>query len=302
MAGEKTAGVEVCGVELLRRSLTGLLGVRGLRWVVSVFGVVVGILGVVGAGLRGGTTHEEIVSRIGCVSLGPTVFVLVLNVITIPDFLRERSVVDREVRNEYYHPVLYHAVTIVASVFRTVVLAAVTTGVLGAFGTVRLSWEYFGITALTLFCGDSVGILVSHLLTDEAVALGVVFLFNGISALLQGSVVLPSRMSKPVLWLTNVAFQTRSFRLFMINEFSSSKSATTNLQSHQYPTGQSVLDNYSIDSESKNCLLYYAVGIHLLSFLVLQYQYFMFINGNVIQPQDKGKEEITKEEVILELI
>jgi len=297
-------------LELVRRSLTAIMHRLGRRIVVfAVLAVVVGLFGMglhtsqetrlllQGEGADFSTGVDVVQSRIGLLVFGLNAFLVVLDAMTVPDFVRDRSIVDHEVGNEYYYTVLYHMASTISTLCHTTLLALLITSVFGLFGLISHSlWEYFRIMLLTLFCGESTGMLVSHILGDASLALPVLLMIHGLSILLQGSVVLPSLLTKGLQSLTNLPFQTHSFHLLIIYEF--------NLRPAAVPQQHIILDRYNIHAlESNWCLVYFALGIHFVSLVVLLCQYISFKKSKLVQPQQCKQERVqNKNQVELELI
>ena len=220
------------------------------------------------------TTCTSIQSRIAllfyCVA-----FFIFMSVAVLPFTVMERGIVDKEVRNSYYHPAVYQIAQAVASIPGALLLALVTTIIIILMTGLREPFWYFLNMSLSLVCAEALAQLVSHLVPHFIIGIGLLAGFYGLFMLLQGFMLVPSEFPTWLKWSYNCAFHTYSWRTFMFSEFHDQEYSDAKGQG--LSKGNSILELYEISDVNRAhdmmTLVGYAMIIHLLSFIVLQYKH-----------------------------
>lgn len=217
---------------------------------------------------------ESIQSRIAvlfyCVS-----FFIFMSVAVLPFTVMERDIVDKEVRNKYYHPNMYQAAQTLASIPGCALLALLVTVLITTMTKLDEPMWYFLNIFLSLIVAESLAILASHVVPHFVIGMAFIAGLYGFFMLFMGFMVIPSNFPTGLGWLYYVAFHTYSWRTFMHNEFKG-KVFTGGV----FATGEDVLKFYEIDNVDRVFdmvfLIWYTFIINLLAFLVLYMRYFMF--------------------------
>eukprot|EP00521_Asterionellopsis_glacialis_P020438 CAMPEP_0195337772 /NCGR_PEP_ID=MMETSP0708-20121125/17114_1 /TAXON_ID=33640 /ORGANISM="Asterionellopsis glacialis, Strain CCMP134" /LENGTH=125 /DNA_ID=CAMNT_0040408869 /DNA_START=72 /DNA_END=446 /DNA_ORIENTATION=+ len=116
----------------------------------------------------------------------------------------ERSIVDKEVRNSYYHPAIYQVAQGIASIPGTAILAFIVTLV---------------IITLTKLKELALAQLVSHVVPHFVIGMAIVAGLYGFFMLFMGFMLVPSEFPDWLSWTYYVGMQTYSWRVFMYTEF-----------------------------------------------------------------------------------
>ena len=107
------------------------------------------------------TTYSSIQSRIALLFYCVAFFVF-MSVAVLPFTVIERAIVNKEVKNGYYHPALYHAAQALASLPGTALLAFLTTLIIITMTKLNAPYWYFLNMFLALNCAEALAQLVSH--------------------------------------------------------------------------------------------------------------------------------------------
>jgi len=268
------ANALVAVFELTRRYLLNLWlnpGILGTR--VIMYSMLSGLIGMLFWDLESSTSYASVQSRIAllfyCVS-----FFVFMSVAAVPFAVMERGIVEKEVRNGYYHPAIFQAAQSIASIPGTFVLALITTVITVSMTGLRAPIWYFLNTLLALNCAEGMAQLVSHIVPHFIIGIALIAGLYGMFMLLPGFVIVPSEFPSWLGWTYNIAFHTYSWRSFMFNEFSGDD---MKFDSVEFPTGMDVLRLYEIEDVDPTfdmiVLVGYAVVINLVSFLVLHVKY-----------------------------
>ena len=265
--------VHVVLFELTRRYLWNLIcnpGILGTRVVMySMLSLMIGILFF---DLEDNTSHASVMSRIALLFYSVAFFVF-MSVAALPFAVIERGIVEKEVRNGYYHPACFQFTQAIASVPGTFLLALMTTSITLAMTDLRNFRAYFINMFLALNCAEALAQLASHMVPHFIIGIALIAGVYGMFMLLQGFMLVPSEFPSWLEWLHYVPFHTYSWRSFMVNEFG----GDVHFDSAQFPTGEAVLDQYEISNVNQTTdmfiLLGYGLFIHFLSFVVLHLKF-----------------------------
>jgi ABC-type multidrug transport system permease subunit len=242
--------------------------------------------------------YQSIQSRIAvlfyCVA-----FFIFMSVAVLPFTVMERGIVDKEVLNDYYHPIAYQVaqgmccvylkhcytslylhVSLLICLFIVMVLGIATipaAGVLAGLTSVIIvfmlklndGWWYFLNMFLALCTSEALAQLVSHVVPHFVIGMALIAGLFGFFMLFMGFMVIPSEFPNWLTWTYDVAFHTYSWRSFMMTEFQS----LTFDDSPQNPfkTGHDVLVFYEIEDVDRgndvrflevSALRYYSIGIY----------------------------------------
>lgn len=266
VAQNRTGGLQ-CTVELVHRYILNLIynpGILGTR--AAMYAMLALIIGALFWDLGESTTMTSINSRIALLFYCVAFFVF-MSVAVLPFTVMERGIINKEVRNSYYHPVFYQAAQAIAAIPGSALLAFITTLIIMTMTKLNNPYWYFLNMFLALNCADALAQLVSHIVPHFIIGMALVAGFYGMFMLLQGFMLVPSDFPGWLKWSYYIGFHTYSWRTFMFKEF----------KGQEYPdagmTGDEILETYEIENvEPVNdmiVLIGYAAVIHCLSFAVL---------------------------------
>jgi len=229
------------------------------------------------------TTFTSVQSRIAllfyCVA-----FFIFMSVAVLPFTVIERDIVEKEVRNSYYHPAVYQISQAIASIPGAVLLALVTTAIIVSMTGLREPSWFFINMFLSLVCAEALAQLISHLVPHFIIGIGLLAGVYGLFMLLQGFMLVPSEFPGWLKWTYNIAFHTYAWRTFMFSEFRDQ--IYPDAEGQGLETGNAVLAIYEIDDINRAhdmfILVGYTIIIHLFSFIVLQYKYSSMKKANAL--------------------
>lgn len=262
-------------VELTRRYFKNLFlnpGILGTRLAMYIMLSI--LIGALFWDLGSLTTFTSIQSRVAllfyCVA-----FFIFMSVAVLPFTVMERDIVEKEVRNGYYHPLAYQTAQAIASIPGAALLALVTTLIITSMTGLREPMFYFLNMFLSLVCAEALAQLVSHIVPHFIIGIGLVAGLYGLFMLLQGFMLVPSEFPNWLSWSYHCAFHTYSWRSFMVSEFRDEVYPDAEMQG--LGSGNDILELYEIDDVNRSndmvSLVVYALIIHLFSFVVLQLRY-----------------------------
>eukprot|EP00540_Astrosyne_radiata_P020404 CAMPEP_0116827116 /NCGR_PEP_ID=MMETSP0418-20121206/2916_1 /TAXON_ID=1158023 /ORGANISM="Astrosyne radiata, Strain 13vi08-1A" /LENGTH=591 /DNA_ID=CAMNT_0004455847 /DNA_START=63 /DNA_END=1838 /DNA_ORIENTATION=+ len=213
-------------------------------------------------------------------------FFIFMSVAVLPFTVIERGIVDKEVRNGYYHPIFYQVAQGISSIPGTALLALLVTAIIIGLTGMKAPLWYYLTMFLSLICAEALAQLVSHVVPHFVIGMALVAGMYGFFMLFQGFMLVPSDFPSWLRWTYNVAFHTYAWRTFMFSEFHD----RDELDSTQFPTGMAVLKAYEIEDVHRGndmlVLVGYAIVLHLLSFMVLSLRYTLF-KGKILPPKDQ---------------
>lgn len=214
-------------------------------------------------------TDSGITARVSLIFYCVAFFVF-MSIAVVPFSMMERGIVEKEVRNGYYHPALYLISQAVASVFGTFVLALLTSAITVSMTGLREPLWYFLNMFLALNCAESIALLISFIVPHYIVGIAVVAGFYGLFMLFQGFMLVPSDFPDWLAWTNDVSFHTYTWRTFMYKEFAGDN---VTFDSSSFPTGMDVLAFYEIDDVNPKkdmlVLVLYATIINAISMILL---------------------------------
>lgn len=218
-------------------------------------------------------TQSGISARVSLIFYCVAFFVF-MSIAVVPFSMMERGIVEKEVRNGYYHPAVYMISQSVTSLFGTCVLALLTTIIIMLMTGLNEPVYYFLNMFLALNCAEAIAYFVSFLVPHYIVGIAAVAGVYGLFMLFQGFMLVPDDFPSWLKWTNYVSFHTYSWRTFMYKEFANiSTNFTTTPDSPGFKTGNDVLEFYQIDDVDPSfdmvVLVIYTVIIHLLSMTVL---------------------------------
>jgi len=270
--------------ELTRRYFKNLIlnpGILGTR--LAMYAILSLLIGALFWNIGALTTFTAVQSRIAllfyCVA-----FFIFMSVAVLPFTVMERDIVEKEVRNTYYHPAVYQLSQAIASIPGAVLLALVTTAIIVSMTGLREPSWFFINMFLSLLCAEALAQLISHLVPHFIIGIGLLAGIYGLFMLLQGFMLVPSEFPGWLKWTYNIAFHTYAWRTFMFSEFRDQTYPDAEGQGLQ--DGNAILEIYEIDDVNRahdmGTLLVYAVIVHLFSFIVLQYKYISMKKANAL--------------------
>jgi hypothetical protein len=204
-----------------------------------------------------------------------------MSVAVLPFTVMERGIVDKEVGNKYYHPILYQISQGICSIPAAALLAFLVSLLIITMLKLDDPLWYFLNMFLALVVAEALAQLVSHVVPHFIIGMALLSGVFGFFMLFQGFMLVPSEFPNWLRWVYNVAFHTYSWRTFMVTEFRGEKNFT-GMEGEYSPfkTGEEVLDFYEIADVNRAhdmiTLAGYALFIHCLSCLILHLRHTMF--------------------------
>ncbi len=260
--------------ELTRRYLWNLVynpGIIGVR--VAMYSMLSLMIGMLFFDLESKSSHESIMARVALLYYAVAFFVF-MSVAAVPFAVIERGIVEKEVRNGYYHPACFQFAQAIASIPGIFALTLVTSGITVGMTDLRNFWPYTINMCLSLGCAEALAQLVSHMVPHYIIGIALVAGVYGMFMLLQGFMLVKSEFPGWLEWAYYMAFHTYSWRSFMVNEFRGNEMP---FDSKEFPDGEAVLEAYDIDhvniTHDMLILLGYMLFLHLLSFVVLHLKF-----------------------------
>jgi ABC-type multidrug transport system ATPase subunit/ABC-type multidrug transport system permease subunit len=219
-------------------------------------------------------TDSGITARVSLIFYCVAFFVF-MSIAVVPFSMMERGIVEKEVRNGYYHPAVYLVSQAVASVFGTFLLALITSAITVSMTGLRDFGWYFLNMFLALNCAESIAYLISFIAPHYIVGIAVVAGLYGLFMIFQGFMLVPSDFPSWLAWTNDVSFHTYTWRTFMYKEFE----GDITFDSIAYPTGMDVLEFYEIDNVNPTndmlVLVLYAAIINILCMILLHVKHVM---------------------------
>ena len=267
-------------------------GIIGTRFIM--YGMLSLMIGILFWDLGGKDTYSSIMSRVAIIFYCVAFFIF-MSIAAVPFAVIERAIVEKEVRNGYYHPVVFQISQSIASLPGTFILALLTTSITVSMTGLREPIWYFLNMFLALNCAESIAHLVSHVVPHFIIGIAVIAGLYGIFMLFPGFIMVPSDFPVWLGWTYNVPFHTYSWRTLMFKEFS----GNVNFASTEFPTGMDVLKFYEIEDVNPSAdmfvLLVYAIVMNLISVAVLHLKH---IQHKAKQVEIGGDYELSQSEMI----
>lgn len=101
-------------------------------------------------------------------------FFVFMSVAVLPFTVQEKAIVDKEVRNGYYHPAIYQLAQAASSIPSVAILAGLGTGIIIGMTGLREGGWYFLNLFLALFCAEALAQLVSHIVPHFIIGMAMV--------------------------------------------------------------------------------------------------------------------------------
>jgi hypothetical protein len=219
-------------------------------------------------------TDSGITARVSLIFYCVAFFVF-MSIAVVPFSMMERGIVEKEVRNGYYHPAIYLVSQAVASVFGTFMLALLCSAITVSMTGLREFGWYFLNMFLALNCAESIAYLISFIAPHYIIGIAVVAALYGLFMIFQGFMLVPSDFPRWLAWTYDVSFHTYTWRTFMYKEFG----GDITFDSVAYPTGMDVLAFYEIDNVNPSndmlVLVLYAAIINIICMILLHVKHVM---------------------------
>jgi len=244
----------------------GILGTR-----VAMYSMLALMVGALFFDLGERTDTESIHSRAAvlfyCVS-----FFVFMSVAVLPFTVMERAIVDKEIQNFQYHPIMYQIAQGLSSIPGCALLAFLTTVIVVPMTGLHGPLWYFLNMFLSLIVAEALAQMVSHVVPHFVIGMAVIAGLYGFFMLFLGFMLAPSEFPDWLRWTYYVAFHSYSWRTFMVTEFRGQT-----FTSPQFPTGEDVLKAFDIEDVNRGhdmiVILCYGLIIHLMSFAILVIKY-----------------------------
>jgi len=150
-------------IELTRRYFANLIfnpGILGTR--VAMYAMLSIMCGALFWDLGNSETYASIQSRIA-LSFYCVAFFIFMSIAVMPFTVAEKGIVDKEVKNGYYHPAVYQVAQALASLPGAALLAFIVTLVIITMTRLREPLWYFVLMFLALVNAEALAQLVSHM-------------------------------------------------------------------------------------------------------------------------------------------
>mmetsp|Transcript_24824 Transcript_24824/g.37099 ORF Transcript_24824/g.37099 Transcript_24824/m.37099 type:complete len:556 (-) Transcript_24824:651-2318(-) len=168
------AGGAWTALELTRRYFLNLLfnpGILGTR--IAMYVLLSLVIGALFWELGDKTSYESIQSRIALAFYCVAFFVF-MSIAVLPFTVIERAIVEKEVRNGYYHPAIYQFAQGISSIPATALLAFLTTLIILSMTKLNEPYWYFLNMFLALSCAEALAQFVSHLVPHFIIGMAIV--------------------------------------------------------------------------------------------------------------------------------
>jgi hypothetical protein len=190
-------------------------------------------------------------------------FFIFMSVAVLPFTVIERDIVDKEVLNKYYHPVMYQMAQGLATIPSAGILAFITTLIVVSMLKLNEPFWYFLCMFLSLLISEALAQLISHIVPHFVIGMALLAGLFGFFMLLEGFMLVPSDFPNWLRWAYNVAFHTYAWRTFMVIEFRGEI-----FDGDPFDTGEEVLEVYEIEDVSpRNDVSH--TGVFVVAFLSL---------------------------------
>jgi ABC-type multidrug transport system ATPase subunit len=150
-------------IELTRRYFANLIfnpGILGTR--IAMYAMLSLMCGALFWDLGSLETYASIQSRVA-LSFYCVAFFIFMSIAVMPFTVAEKGIVDKEVRNGYYHPANYHLAQAISSLPGAAILAFIVTLLVITMTGLRGPFWYFVIMFLSLVNAEALAQLVSHM-------------------------------------------------------------------------------------------------------------------------------------------
>ena len=160
--------------ELVRRYFLNLWFNPGMILVrVFMYSALSLMIGILFWNLGDNNSYGSIQSRIALLFYVGAFFVF-MSVAVLPFTVQEKSIVDKEVRNGYYHPAVYQLAQALSSIPGVIVLAGMGTGIIIGMTDLREGGWFFLNLTLALFCAEALAQLVSHIVPHFIIGIALI--------------------------------------------------------------------------------------------------------------------------------
>lgn len=246
-----------------------VLGVRIAMYIMLCF-----MVGAIFWDLGSSFNHGSIISR-SSVLFYVDAFLVFMSIAALPAFMMERAIIEKEINNKLYHPILYQLSNWITSFIGIVIITIIST----LFVVLMCNLNNFGIFFVNLFLSlliaEGLASLCSILVPHYIIGMALIAGLYGMFMLCEGFLIVKDDIPPWFIWGYYMAFHTYTFRIFMYNEFESIKSFSNS----NFKGGKDVLEFYGMGDVNVGhellILMGYVLGIQLLIGLVmiLKYRY-----------------------------
>jgi len=200
-------------------------------------------------------------------------FLVFMSIAALPTFMMERAIVEKEINNKLYHPILYQLSNWVISWLGIVIIAIVSTILVVLMANLNGFGIFFVNLFLSLLVAEGLISLCAFLVPHYIIGMALVAGLYGMFMLCEGFLIVKNDIPPWFIWGYYIAFHTYTFRVFMYNEFDPIKVIVDS----NFVSGESVLKFYSMDDvvvgNEFAILVGYIVGIQLIISAVLLIKY-----------------------------
>jgi ABC-type multidrug transport system ATPase subunit len=216
--------------------------------------------------------HESVISRTSLLSYVAN-FLVYMSIAAMPAYMMERAILEKEIINKLYHPLLYQLSSWVTSWIGVFLISLISTIIVVFMASLNGFGNFFVVIFLSLLIAEGVVSLVSILVGHYIIGMASIAGIYGMFMLCQGFLVVKNNIPPWFIWGYFIAFHTYSFRALMWNEFKE----ITKIDGSNFTDGQSVLSFYSMAdvniSEEFGVLLGYIIAIQVLTSIVMMIKY-----------------------------
>merc|ERR1712157_302271 len=195
----------------------------------------------------------------------------------LPSKCHEKSIMEVEVFNGYYHPVMHHLTSIISSSLVVFILSVTLT--IFSVPLYEDPFRFLLAMFLTLNCSEALAKMVTHLMPNYVVSMVLLVSMFGFYLPLLGFMLVPSEFPHGASFLYNVPFFTYSWRSIMYLEFYQAEG----FDSDEFPSGMDVLKSYEIENVNYSAdmiiLFSYYVILQSINVIMLCVKHTFFYHG-----------------------
>ena len=185
--------------------------------------------------------YTSILSR-SAISFYCVAFFVFMSVAVLPFTVMERDIVDKEVLNRYYHPIMYQLSQGLTTIPSAALLAFITSLIVCAMLKLNDPFWYFLNMFLALMVAEALAQMISHIVPHFVIGMALLAGLFGFFMLMMGFMIVPSDFPLWLKWTNKIAFHTYSWRSFMVTEFRGET-----FSDGPFATGEEVLATYEIE-------------------------------------------------------
>lgn len=244
-----------------------VLGVRIAMYIMLCF-----MVGAIFWDLGSSFNHGSIISR-SSVLFYVDAFLVFMSIAALPAFMMERAIIEKEINNKLYHPILYQLSNWITSFVGIVIITIISTLLVVLMCNLNNFGIFFVDLFLSLLIAEGLASLCSILVPHYIIGMALIAGLYGMFMLCEGFLIVKDDIPPWFIWGYYLAFHTYTFRVFMFIEFDPIQSFSNS----NFKSGKEVLEFYGMGDVNVGhellILMGYVLGIQLLISLVMILKY-----------------------------